>query len=156
MSILSNAKKFFKQDEPEKKDETNFTKIKSMEEAANYLQAVKDSAARGESKIEVEITTATSPERRAYLNYAVSLLPKSLIKYKLLLFLRVNPISEDAETGRETYLSKREIANMLSQRIGRRILESDIDHEEQLAIRYCMDAVASCKLKNIPLVGNKN
>ena len=153
MGVIESAKRFFKTEQKPSDDGTKFTKIENLEQAANYLQAVKDQADRGDSKIDVTITTATSPERRMFLNYAIKQMSDKLKKYKILLFLRVNPIHIDAATGRETYLSKLAIANALSKLIGRRILEDEIDAEENKAVQYCFQAIASCRQNKIPLVG---
>lgn len=156
MGLISEAKKYFKREPVKPGDgDTQFTKIENLEQAANYLQSIKDRAARGDYKVDVQITTATSIERRAYLNYAISLMPDNLMQHKILLFLRVNPYFEDAATGREAYLSKCEIANALSKRIGRRVLEQEVDEKEREAVRYAMDVITTCREKRIPLVAGK-
>jgi hypothetical protein len=159
--ILDNIKKNFKVKvtrgpEGEKVE----TDIRSVEDAANYLRAVKDAAdrmERGECEApDVEVTTATSIERREFLNYCINLMDDKYIKHKILLFLRVNPFKENPATGEETYLSKKEIARVLTERVGRKVFETEVDAIEGEALKIAKDSLASCKQKNIPLVGKNS
>jgi hypothetical protein len=134
--------------------------IRTIGDAERYLRAVRDTAEKmenGEFKgaSDVEINTATSPERREFLNYAINHMPDKFIKHKILLFLRVNPYWEDAATGREAYLSKKEIARALTQRVGRTVYEHEVDRIEKEAIDIAKDAIVSSRKNYVPLVGGK-
>lgn len=143
--------------EPEIKngEKTGFSKIKSLDEAAGYIKHLKAKVEDGTIKPEMNVTTATSPERRAYLNYCISLVKDKYIKHKILLFLRVNPYWEDPTTGREAYLSKRELARCLSDRVGFRVLELEIDAIERDAMQIIKDTISRLPANSVPLVGGK-
>lgn len=127
-------------------------KADSIEEAANYLAEQKAKYERGElTIIDPAITTATSPERREFLNYCISLMEDRLMKYKILLFLRVNPYHEDCQ-GNEWYLSKAQIARYLTERLDRRVLETEVDGIERDAMKYAKDAITQTKANKIPIL----
>ena len=62
MGVIDSAKRFFKTEPAKESGDTKFTKIENLEQAANYLKAVKDQAKNGDKKIDVTITTASSIE----------------------------------------------------------------------------------------------
>ena len=127
-------------------------KADSIEQAANYLAEQKAKYERGEvTIIKPVVTTATSQERRQFLNYCISLMDDRLMQYKILLFLIVNPYHEDCQ-GNERYLSKRQIAQYLTDRLGRRVLETEIDGIERDAMKYAKDAITRTKVDKIPIL----
>ena len=134
--------------------------INTVEEAANYLKKIKDDADHNRidremfpmGEAEEGITTCTDQERREYLNYAINLMPDSLIKYKIILFLRCNPYWEDGQ-GNQKFLSKKGIANMLTKECGFKILDVQVDAEEKQAIVLCMENLKKMRLEDVPLVG---
>lgn len=134
---------------------TGFVKIKTLEQAANYIDELKGKVESGEIKPDFQVTTATSPERREFLNYAISLVPDKYIKHKILLFLRVNPYWEDPHTGREAYLSTREIARCLSDRVGFKIYDFEVTAIERDALEIVKDTLASKERSSIPLVAGQ-
>ena len=134
-------------------DETKYTKIESIEQAANYLKAISEKAENGQFEIDVKINTATEVERREFLNYCINLMPDKYIKHKILLFLMVNPFKENHDTGRGMYLSRKEIARVLTRKCGFKVLELEVIAIEQEGLEMCKNAIADSKQSGIPLVG---
>lgn len=153
MSILDTAKKYFKKDAPKGEDKTPYTKIDSIEQAANYLAAIKDKQEAGDYEIDVRINTATEMERREYLNYCINLIPDKYIKHKILLFLRCNPFHENAQTGRGLYLSTKEIARVLTKKCGFKVFECEVEAIEREGLEICKQTLRSSREEGIPLVG---
>lgn len=133
--------------------------VTSIEQAQSYLKKISDDADKGiidrelfpQGKMDEGVTTATEPERLAFLNHAISFMPDKYIKHKMLLFLRVNPFRYIG--GRGQYLSKAEIVRYLNKQCGIRIEEKDVDKVEKEAMRICQDALASDRKHSSPLVG---
>lgn len=155
MSFLDKIKKNLGVEIGKDGKPTGFSKITSLEQAANYIADLKQKMHDGTIKPEMQVTTATSMERREFLNYAISLVPDKYMKHKILLFLRVNPYWEDPATGREAYLSKREIARCLSDRVGYRVLEVEVEGIERDAINIIKETLEKKKVSAIPLVGGR-
>ena len=155
MSFLDGIKKNLGVETGKDGKPTGFSKITTVEQAGRYIDELKEKMHDGTIKPEMEITTATSPERREFLNYAISLVPDKYMKHKILLFLRVNPYWEDASTGREAYLSKREIARCLSDRVGFKVLELEVEGIERDAIKIVKEVLEKKQISAIPLVGGR-
>lgn len=143
------------------------TEIRSLNDAANYLAAVKDQADRmergevkGDMDAEVKISTATEMERREYLNYCLTLVPDKYIKHKILLFLRINPYSEKMFTDRNgrvehkgVYLSKKEIARAITARTTAKVTEQEVDKIEKEAVEIVCQSIRSSRANDVPLIG---
>lgn len=153
MSLLDSSKQHFRTEAPKGEDKTQYTKIDSIEQAANYLAAIKDKQEAGDYEVDVKINTATEIERREYLNYCINLIPDKYIKHKILLFLRVNPFQENAETGKGLYLSTKEIARVLTEKCGHKVFEIEVQSIEKEGVDMAMQAIRSSRHDGIPLVG---
>ena len=111
--------------------------FKSLEEAGNYIQDLKDKIKRRAGAEEFPVTTALPEERKAFLNYCIRLLAeeKRFGEYVQLLRLRV-----------EGYSIKR-IAYLFE------VPEEVVRYMEQEAIKRVKDAIVRKKANSIPLVG---
>lgn len=161
MGIFDGAKRLLKDEAQKPVSEAEeklirYSKIESLDDARKYLNCLEDMEKKGELKglVEPTITTATSIERREFLNYAINHMPEKYIQHKILLFMRVNPYFENPETGEERYLSKKEIARCLSERLPRRIFEFEIDRLEKEAVQIAMEAIETSRKNYVPIVGN--
>lgn len=129
-----------------------FTRIDSAEQGHNILAAVEAEHKSGKHKADVEINTAIEGDLVKFLNYAISLVDEKYALHKMLLVLRVNPISENPTTGCGVYLSKKYIAQSLTKELKRFIREIDIDRLEKEAIRICQEAIRKTRDNNIPIL----
>ena len=137
------------------KDEENgktFVRINSVEQGRNILKAAEDAHNSGKFKADVEISTALESDLIKFLNYAVTLIPEKYALHKMLLVLRVNPISENPKTGCGVYLSKKYIAQSLTKYLKRVIREEEIDRIEKESIRICQEAIRKTRDTAIPIL----
>lgn len=137
------------------KDESKgklYTRLDSVEQGHNILKAVEEEQKTGKHTADVEINTAVEEDLVKFLNYAVSLIPEKYAVHKMLLILRINPISFNQVTGKGTYLSKKFIAESLTKNTKKLVMESEIDKLEKEAIRITQDFIRKTREEKIPIL----
>ena len=129
-----------------------FVRVDSVEQGYNILAEAEKQHASGKFVAQTEISTAIESDLVKFLNYAVSLIPEKYALHKMLLVLRVNPIKLNPSTGSGIYLSKKYIAQSLTETLKRVIREDMIDKLEKESIKICQDCIRKTRETKLPIL----